>query len=127
MPSEVEAATSLVLATLERAPRLRSGIRIGFKNAALKCREQRHHHSADDEQQPRNLVPAHRLAQIEMREAKREHDLDLRSEEHTSELQSLMRISYAVFCLKKKTTLTQAILYYIIRYPHLKHTSFIIN
>src|SRR3546814_7939207 len=28
---------------------------------------------------------------------------DRRSEEHTSELQSLMRISYAVFCLKKKT------------------------
>src|SRR3546814_5726454 len=30
-----------------------------------------------------------------------------RSEEHTSELQSLMRISYAVFCLKKKTTRNQ--------------------
>src|SRR3546814_963830 len=30
-----------------------------------------------------------------------------RSEEHTSELQSLMRISYAVFCLKKKTQQTQ--------------------
>src|SRR3546814_10281843 len=30
----------------------------------------------------------------------------LRSEEHTSELQSLMRISYAVFCLKKKKTQT---------------------
>src|SRR3546814_2550068 len=30
-----------------------------------------------------------------------------RSEEHTSELQSLMRISYAVFCLKKKTTRKQ--------------------
>src|SRR3546814_7630306 len=29
-----------------------------------------------------------------------------RSEEHTSELQSLMRISYAVFCLKKKKTVT---------------------
>src|SRR3546814_7719514 len=29
----------------------------------------------------------------------------LRSEEHTSELQSLMRISYAVFCLKKKTNI----------------------
>src|SRR3546814_5306014 len=29
-------------------------------------------------------------------------DVDERSEEHTSELQSLMRISYAVFCLKKK-------------------------
>src|SRR3546814_4662028 len=31
-----------------------------------------------------------------------------RSEEHTSELQSLMRISYAVFCLKKKTTTTNS-------------------
>src|SRR3546814_6137210 len=31
---------------------------------------------------------------------------DGRSEEHTSELQSLMRISYAVFCLKKKIQLT---------------------
>src|SRR3546814_5409730 len=30
-----------------------------------------------------------------------------RSEEHTSELQSLMRISYAVFCLNKKKTITQ--------------------
>src|SRR3546814_8330789 len=30
----------------------------------------------------------------------------LRSEEHTSELQSLMRISYAVFCLKQTTTIT---------------------
>src|SRR3546814_8173962 len=35
-----------------------------------------------------------------------EHQL-LRSEEHTSELQSLMRISYAVFCLKKKTIQTR--------------------
>src|SRR3546814_3317381 len=32
-----------------------------------------------------------------------------RSEEHTSELQSLMRISYAVFCLKKKTQKIQNI------------------
>src|SRR3546814_9387176 len=32
----------------------------------------------------------------------RGHNVILRSEEHTSELQSLMRISYAVFCLKKK-------------------------
>src|SRR3546814_7387849 len=31
----------------------------------------------------------------------------IRSEEHTSELQSLMRISYAVFCLKKKKTTKQ--------------------
>src|SRR3546814_2527741 len=36
----------------------------------------------------------------------------VRSEEHTSELQSLMRISYAVFCLKKKT-----------HKPHKKHNT----
>src|SRR3546814_8483037 len=37
-----------------------------------------------------------------------------RSEEHTSELQSLMRISYAVFCLKKKTReINQVILLYV--------------
>src|SRR3546814_5243567 len=35
------------------------------------------------------------------------HAVRLRSEEHTSELQSLMRISYAVFCLKKKRILEQ--------------------
>src|SRR3546814_2404198 len=33
--------------------------------------------------------------------------LEVRSEEHTSELQSLMRISYAVFCLKKKKNKTE--------------------
>src|SRR3546814_4753898 len=35
--------------------------------------------------------------------AQQDRASDSRSEEHTSELQSLMRISYAVFCLKKKT------------------------
>src|SRR3546814_7337951 len=35
-----------------------------------------------------------------------------RSEEHTSELQSLMRISYAVFCLKKKISISLTILKY---------------
>src|SRR3546814_4995738 len=45
-----------------------------------------------------------RLAQIEHRILGRlvRHQRRGRSEEHTSELQSLMRISYAVFCLKKK-------------------------
>src|SRR3546814_1716789 len=37
-------------------------------------------------------------------EAKRKAIAEKRSEEHTSELQSLMRTSYAVFCLKKKNT-----------------------
>src|SRR3546814_2593914 len=43
-----------------------------------------------------------RSAQILPQQHRREPDADRRSEEHTSELQSLMRISYAVFCLKKK-------------------------
>src|SRR3546814_9318056 len=37
------------------------------------------------------------------RRSHRDRDRTRRSEEHTSELQSLMRTSYAVFCLKKKT------------------------
>src|SRR3546814_2109876 len=47
------------------------------------------------------LRQVHRLVGI----ADLPHDepINARSEEHTSELQSLMRISYAVFCLKKKT------------------------
>src|SRR3546814_4053239 len=38
-------------------------------------------------------------------------DAQARSEEHTSELQSLMRISYAVFCFKKKNTYNRSSLY----------------
>src|SRR3546814_10034144 len=41
-----------------------------------------------------------------------------RSEEHTSELQALMRISYAVFCLKKKQTLSTQ---NSTRYTHITH------
>src|SRR3546814_5185667 len=50
------------------------------------------------------------LTRTDLRERRLPDTLTLtlaaRSEEHTSELQSLMRISYAVFCLKKKTTQT---------------------
>src|SRR3546814_4442025 len=49
-------------------------------------------------------------ATFDQRDRIREDGLDavelIRSEEHTSELQSLMRISYAVFCLKKQNTKT---------------------
>src|SRR3546814_5494549 len=48
-------------------------------------------------------------------------DIDPRSEEHTSELQSLMRISYAVFCLKKKTT-TASIQQHVKPHSNTKHT-----
>src|SRR3546814_6790751 len=49
--------------------------------------------AADDERRP---------ARPDRGEAEARWRVPLRSEEHTSELQSLMRISYAVFCLKKK-------------------------
>src|SRR3546814_3625195 len=51
--------------------------------------------------------------QTEQRAKAQEIRIENRSEEHTSELQSLMRISYAVFCLKKKTnhTITNTYLY----------------
>src|SRR3546814_8189029 len=48
------------------------------------------------------LRPIRSIVKIVNRQARIESDPDRRSEEHTSELQSLMRISYAVFCLKKK-------------------------
>src|SRR3546814_2802963 len=41
------------------------------------------------------------------KDARQVPDCPCRSEEHTSELQSLMRISYAVFCLKKKNKTNQ--------------------
>src|SRR3546814_2640117 len=47
------------------------------------------------------LLPASDATRDEMKRAVTDL-VDQRSEEHTSELQSLMRISYAVFCLKKK-------------------------
>src|SRR3546814_4418759 len=46
----------------------------------------------------RQQIPLSQVANIQLTEG-------LRSEEHTSELQSLMRISYAVFCLKQKILL----------------------
>src|SRR3546814_9671425 len=57
------------------------------------------------------LEPGQRLAKSPVGKPTRFDSLNMpavdgmvyRSEEHTSELQSLMRISYAVFCLKKKT------------------------
>src|SRR3546814_6870127 len=65
-------------------------------------RDVHHHHGAVEDQRQQ-----HARMKIE-RHARRNEEIpgdeaaQHRSEEHTSELQSLMRISYAVFCLKKK-------------------------
>src|SRR3546814_7303684 len=75
-----------------------AGRRFGGAASAVRCRSGavlHHHRVLDVLRRPR--LPQHR---------RQHHDLQ-RSEEHTSELQSLMRISYAVFCLKKKTTSTK--------------------
>src|SRR3546814_18213504 len=65
----------------------------------LACRRRRFSRATliikDDLAPGGHVFPHRRVCQIGMIQA--------RSEEHTSELQSLMRISYAVFCLKKKT------------------------
>src|SRR3546814_5486522 len=49
--------------------------------------------------------------------------LQQRSEEHTSELQSLMRISYAVFCLKKKKHTIKTLKCYINETEQIRHIS----
>src|SRR3546814_10759639 len=51
----------------------------------------------------RTMEPPFVAAEHQVR-IRNQADAGRRSEEHTSELQSLMRISYAVFCLKKKKT-----------------------
>src|SRR3546814_6330589 len=61
--------------------------------------EHRRQNQIDARDHPRR---EHRLGLDEGPEGQREPHREIRSEEHTSELQSLMRISYAVFCLKKK-------------------------
>src|SRR3546814_8837382 len=65
--------------------------------------EERAHQRRDQERARRHAIAQHQRAHHRHgigRSA--EHE---RSEEHTSELQSLMRISYAVFCLKNKITI----------------------
>src|SRR3546814_5126436 len=52
--------------------------------------------------------------------AKHPFQIAIRSEEHTSELQSLMRISYAVFCLKKKKNKNKQITNNTYKHPTIK-------
>src|SRR3546814_8115491 len=65
---------------------------------------------------PPDPIPNPKRHRMEHRRMTRvQADTVLRSEEHTSELQSLMRTSYAVFCLKKKTNTTHQL------YPDKQH------
>src|SRR3546814_6481641 len=74
---------------------------VGDHVEALRPAAQRLYHQLARERGQQHPVP-----RITMREKRISDPPEMRrSEEHTSELQSLMRISYAVFCLKKKTLL----------------------
>src|SRR3546814_396567 len=91
-------------------------MRVAASNSKAPLRPIRHH-AADDGCCPQPNIAAHREASAQHKEFScPQHSASLavharltsgvcrsiRSEEHTSELQSLMRTSYAVFCLKKK-------------------------
>src|SRR3546814_8040097 len=70
-----------------------------FRSAPLPARRLRPGRYPDRGQAPPTRVSDRSASPRRTRRTHRR----VRSEEHTSELQSLMRISYAVFCLKKKT------------------------
>src|SRR3546814_3890288 len=93
-------------------------VKMGHASAAIERRAEREQIAAGEE--PHAVTPRGQMNEViqearglgvyiergrewlhEMGDRLRER-AELRSEEHTSELQSLMRISYAVFCLKKK-------------------------
>src|SRR3546814_8883079 len=78
----IEGGTAAILAELQASTKIAVAPPAEAANAAF---------AYDDFGTPGKIVSDERV-----------EDLGIRSEEHTSELQSLMRISYAVFCLKKK-------------------------
>src|SRR3546814_7063441 len=87
---------STVEATGDDTPRLRSATRIATGKVAL----------LDDVEKP-TMIASAMPRKKGSGGSQASNRTTMRSEEHTSELQSLMRISYAVFCLKKKNKHTQ--------------------
>src|SRR3546814_4989685 len=83
-----------------------TGVRIDRRrrlHAVIDARDQRRQRRRIDDQHARQMrgrIDIKRMRDVDMTDEVR--DQRGRSEEHTSELQSLMRISYAVFCLNKK-------------------------
>src|SRR3546814_8131062 len=93
-----------------------------FRSHEVESERRRQRQDRDDGEQPvkiRSDIPAAANAQKSVVDHQHEAAWDGegggRSEEHTSELQSLMRISYAVFCLKKKKHQTNQ---FTIKQPH---------
>src|SRR3546814_3967796 len=87
-PRSTRTDTLFPYTTLFRSVRRRPGVRSVARSQAAACGQ--------------FAAVAGAGARARRQAARRAAALRTRSEEHTSELQSLMRISYAVFCLKKK-------------------------
>src|SRR3546814_8074877 len=91
------------------------GVIAAKTNAVILCQDISHLAAPDDFL---NVLPDQRSGSVQRRRGfcnaklRPNHLGHGRSEEHTSELQSLMRISYAVFCLKKKK----------LKIPHINQT-----
>src|SRR3546814_6367729 len=80
-----------------------AGSLLGFLDNGVRAAELRHHRAEkEDEILIFGDASFDDRQQAGMVGVRKDTPLLFRSEEHTSELQSLMRISYAVFCLKKK-------------------------
>src|SRR3546814_1920226 len=101
-PRSTRTDTLFPYTTLFRSPRL-------AQPAARRAVQCRRHLEAGRRAEGGVRRGGDRFGQAARRDLRQRHDRDgarlrrpPRSEEHTSELQSLMRISYAVFCLKKK-------------------------
>src|SRR3546814_7732623 len=109
MDGQVESSEDVLRreVTFRRIADARSAGRISDKNAVAERLPAHFAHDSGHRQtagQPGEAEWACKFGRIGRRgRSRRSQTPAMRSEEHTSELQSLMRISYAVFCLKKKT------------------------
>src|SRR3546814_91988 len=95
----------LQLAVVLLGPDVLAGLGVDELNGDAQVPARRPHAALEDVAHAEiagDLPDVHGLALVDETRIAGDHE-EPRSEEHTSELQSLMRISYAVFCLKKKT------------------------
>src|SRR3546814_1788877 len=95
----------------QRVPRVADAEAVDLAGGQGIDHERRRYHHQPDIAVGMNAAGGEPVAQFVIVTGKREDHAEgqRRSEEHTSELQSLMRISYAVFCLKKKRIQKQII------------------
>src|SRR3546814_5556496 len=106
-PRSTRTDTLFPYTTLFRSPE-RPAVRLQEAGAGALCRRSGRDPHDDPPGGREDFFPAVQSRQPSGADPvrRRQSAASVRSEEHTSELQSLMRISYAVFCLKKKKNIT---------------------